>query len=167
MIKKGIVIALFSLSGVVLASSVAVPICYAVNEQYQSIDSSQPDPSVFVKDGKVYLASEENPLFPGDTRVLEVRLDMTTAKNSKVTLYYDSYTGEGYEYLSLTITWEGQTLLPITAIEKAKQETPLEFNVVDQKNTLLEFHYTLSKDVPSTHEDLSFSFAMHMSVNWR
>lgn len=167
MIKKGLIIALFSLAGVVLGTSVAVPVCYAINEQYQKLDSTQPDSNVYIEEREVYLSDEENPLFPGETRILEIRLDMTTEKESKITLYYDSYTGKGYEYLSLTLNSQGKNYLPSTAIETATKENPLQFNMNVKENTLLEFHYTLSKDLPSTYEDLSFSFAMHLEVDWR
>lgn len=167
MIKRGLIIGLFSLAGVVLGTSIAIPVFYAINEQYQNINSSQRDPNVLVKDQEVYLSTEENPLFPGDTRTLDVRLDMTTTKESKITLYYDSYSGKGYEYLSLAVDGEGQPMLPYTAIEKATQDNPLEFTMTVKENTLLQFHYTLSRDVPSTYEDLSFSFCMHLAVDWR
>lgn len=167
MIKKGVIITLFVLSGVVLGASAAIPVCYALNEQYQNIASSQNDGNVLVKDEEVHLSTEESPLFPGEKRTLTIDLNQTIEKNNKVSVYFDSYSGQGYEYLSLSIKDEAQTYVQENLIEKATNESPWEFSMRVNKQSSLDFVYALSKDVPSTYEDLSFCFTMHLRVDWR
>ncbi len=167
MIKKGVIITLFALSGVVLGATAAIPVCYALNEQYQNVASSQSDGNVMVKDEEVHLSTDENPLFPGDKRTLTIDLKQTIEKSNKVSVYFDKYSGQGYEYLSLSIKDEEQTYMPDALIESATSESPWEFSMKVGKQSGLSFVYTLSKDVPSTYEDLAFSFTMHLRVNWR
>ncbi len=164
MIKKGIIATLFALGGVTLSAAVVLPICYAFNEQYQNVDSSQSDNRVLVKNETVYLSDEDNPLYPGDSRELYVSASLTIAGQSNVSVYFDSFEGEGYDYLSLSIKDKEEECANVVSIGNASKESPIAFEAWIEKDTELSFRYTLSRDLPSSYESLSFSFSMHMRV---
>ncbi len=164
MIKKGVIAALFALGAAMLSAAVILPICYAFNEQYQNVDSSQSDNRVLVKNETVYLSDEENPLYPGESRELSVAASLTIAGKSDVSVYFDSFEGEGYDYLSLSIKEKEEECASIPSIGNANKESPIAFEAWVEKDTKLSFCYTLSKDLPSSYESLSFSFSMHMRI---
>lgn len=164
MIKKGIIITTFILGGLILGGSVALPVSYFINEQYQNVASSQND-DVLVKDEEVYLSTEENPLFPGESRELNVSVSKTIPATCDVRVYFDSFSGEGYEYLSLSIKKDNEEKASVSSIVDANENNVINIETHIDKDSSFQFCYTLSKDLPSTYEDLSFSFTMHMRVD--
>ena len=163
MVKKGVIATLFTLAGLVLAASVALPVCYFLNEQSQSVDPSK-NPDVTFVDEEVHLSTDANPLFPGESRKLIVSVSKTIEAECNTSVYFDSFSGDGYEYLSLSIAKGEEEQGVISSIKNATEEKPMTFKTFIGKDTSFSFRYSLSKDVPSTYENLSFSFTMHMRV---
>ncbi len=166
MIKKGLIIALFALGGVTAVGGVAAPVCYFLNEQSQKVKADQSDKNVLIKNEEVYLSTDENPLYPGESRVVDIEIKEAIPTNSEVSLYYDSFTGKGHEYLSLEVydSSKETKFTSIDSIKNTSEENKLTFTFTPKKEDVLKFVYTLSSSLPEECMESEFSFSMHLMV---
>ena len=166
MIKKGLIVALFTLGGVVVAGGVAAPVCYFLNAQSQNVKSEQSDSKVLVKDEEVYLSTNENPLYPGESRTVDIEIKETIPTNTEVSLYYDDFVGKGHEYLSLNIfdSTKETKYASMTSIKDNSADNKLTFKFTPKSEDALKFVYTLSSELPNEYQELEFSFTMHLVV---
>lgn len=164
MIKKGWIISIFCLGGVLIGGAIAFPIAYVYNEQYQSLNESSLNPGILVDENhEVHLGTDEEPFFPGETRTLDYDVEMKWSGNAKTTVYFDRFAGNGQEYLSVQVTTDDYAS-PVQAITKWSEATPFTFEVVVKEKQTFQFHYSLARELGSEIDSLSFSFQSHFRV---
>jgi hypothetical protein len=164
MIGKGWIISTFVFGGVLLAGAVAVPVAYVYNEQHQSLNETSLAAGVLVDENhEVHLGTVDNPLYPGDSRTLDYDVEMMWAGKVNVSVYFDDFQGEGQQYLSVKVTTDNYES-PVTTLTNWTKEKPFTFETVMEKQQTFHFTYSLSRDLGSEIDSLSFSFQSHLKV---
>lgn len=164
MISKGLIIASFCLAGTMTAGAVALPVAYFYNEQKQSLASEQKDENVLVDENKeVHLGTEDNPIFPGDSVTVDFNVEMAWGGTAKSKVYFDKFVGEGQSFLSVQVVTDDFSS-PVQPIASWDKENPLAFKTEVKEKATFHFVYSLSRDLGSEVDSLSFSFVSHLRV---